>query len=165
MEKTTAEIMSKKLITVRLLDSVRKAYQIMKERQIRHLPVTDETGELIGILSDRDLQRAMTPKADLSREYDDQVEFDENFLVKDFMTWPALFVSRELPVAEVAQRMLSEKVSAFLVIDHGRMASGIVTTDDLLKLLIQLLQADPQRLKLSIDSIIHEFGINSGHWA
>jgi len=165
MDKVAGEIMSKKLVTVRLDDSVRKAYQIMQDRKIRHLPVSDGTGEIIGILSDRDLQRAMTPKTEISRDFEEAVEFDESFLVKDFMTWPVRTVSRGVLVEEVARRMLQEKVSAFLVMDPGHVASGIITTDDLLKLLIKLLQREPDRLRISLDSLMTDFGFSAGHWA
>lgn len=160
MEKVVREIMSKKLVTVSFDDSVRKAYQIMQDLKFRHLPVVDDKGMVVGILSDRDLQRAMTPTADISRSFDDEVEFNEEFLVKDFMTWPVRAVSKDVTVEEVAQRMLKEKVSAFMVMDHGgRSASGIVTTDDLLKLLVKLLQKDPERLGLSLGSIMSEFAV------
>ena len=162
MDKIAGEIMSKKLVTVRLDDSVRTAYQIMQDRRIRHLPVSDGRGEIVGILSDRDLQRAMTPKAELCRDFDDAVEFSESFLVKDFMTWPVRAVSKDVLIEEVARRMLREKVSAFLVMDHGHIAAGIVTTDDLLKLLIQLLQKEPHRLQMSLGSVLTEFGFMAG---
>ena len=159
MDKVANEIMSKSLITVKLDDSVRKAYQIMKDRRIRHLPVSDKSGEIIGILSDRDLSRAMTPSNNISKGYDDEVEFNDSFLVRDFMNWPVQTISREVPVEEVARRMLNEKISAFLVMDEGgRRTAGIVTTDDLLKLLIELLQKEPGRLRLSLDAVMTDFG-------
>lgn len=164
MEQMAGQIMTKKLVKVRYDDSVRSAYQIMRERRIRHLPVSDELGELIGILSDRDLQRAMTPKAELSRGAEEEPEFDASFRVKDFMTWPVRSVSRDVTIEEVAQRMLNEKVSAFLVMDHGRNASGILTTDDLLKVLIHLLQKEPGRLQMSLASVMDEFRFPSGSW-
>lgn len=164
MDKSAGEIMTKKLVTVRWDDSVRKSYQLMQERRIRHLPVCDAKGDVIGILSDRDLQRAMKPNSDLERSLGVEPEFDESFQAKDFMNWPVRAVARDVPVEEVTQRMLSEKVSAFVVMDHGR-ASGIVTTDDLLKLLLSLLKKEPDRLGLSLGHVLDHYSFGSGHWA
>ncbi len=149
MERNAAEVMSKRLVTVRWDDSVRKAYQLMQDRQIRHLPVCDVKGEVIGILSDRDLQRAMKPNVEIVRDFEEGVEFEESHLAKDFMTWPVRAIDGEVPVVDVAQRMLSEKVSAFIVVEH-KQAVGIVTTDDLLKLLVRLLQKEPSQLRMSL---------------
>lgn len=42
-EKFAAELMTRKLVTVRLEDSLRKCYQLMRDKGIRHLPVVDGT--------------------------------------------------------------------------------------------------------------------------
>jgi acetoin utilization protein AcuB len=155
MDKTASQIMSKKLITVRYDDSVRKAYQLMQDKKIRHLPVSDERGAVIGILSDRDLQKAMRPQQD--------VEFDDALLVKDFMSWPVRTIAKSVSVEHVTTRMLNEKVSALLVVDHAHGAAGIITTDDLLKLLLTLLQKEPGWLQMSLDSAIERFGFSSAN--
>mgnify|MGYP003348804238 CR=1 FL=1 len=51
--------MTRSLLTVRWNLSLEDAWKMMKERSIRHLPVLDAEGGLIGILSDRDVKRAM----------------------------------------------------------------------------------------------------------
>lgn len=156
-----ADVMSKKLITVRLEDSVRTAYQIMQDRKIRHLPVCDDQGTVIGILSDRDLQRAMTPNSG------EDPEFDEDFEAQDFMAWPVQTITPDVSIEAVALKMLNEKMSALLVVgsgaDHG--PKGIITTDDLLKLLVKLLQNEPERLVLKLESILDDIGFSSAHWA
>ena len=58
-EKTTEEIMSKRLVTIPMDRSMSQAQELMRQKSFRHLPVTDDSGTIIGILSDRDLQRAM----------------------------------------------------------------------------------------------------------
>ena len=165
IEPHTREIMSKKLITIRYEVSLRTAYQVMNERKIRHLPVTDEKEEIIGILSDRDLQRAMSPSREVLNYTVTDPEFDNSFQVKHFMSWPVKTVTDSDPVEEVARRMLKEKVSAFLVHDRHGLARGIVTTDDLIKLLIRLLEKDPHRIKHSLDSMMDEINFSAGNWA
>lgn len=136
MKQKPELIMSKKIITIDYKAKLEAAYEKMQERKIRHLPVTDERGTIIGILSDRDLQKAMKPsKSGLDLE----LSFDPKFEVQDFMSFPILQVHVETPVGEIVDRMLKDKVSAYLVMGEHHPV-GIVTTDDMLKLLSQMLK-------------------------
>ena len=57
LDKPISEYMSKKLITALLTDSLSKVASIMVEKWIRHLPVVDERGKVVGIISIRDVLR------------------------------------------------------------------------------------------------------------
>ncbi len=160
MTHHTSEIMSKKLWTVSSSAKIKQAYDLMSAKNIRHLPVTDVSGQIIGIISDRDIQRAMRPtkgtaKPGTTAEYgaDLTLDFDPNFEVKDFMSFPIEKVDKHSTVESVAARMLNEKISAFLVTSEGR-ASGIVTTDDMLKLLLELLRKEPTSLRRTLDGFV-----------
>jgi len=159
-EKIAGDWMSRNLVTVECGDSLRKCYELMQEHGIRHLPVTDGRGSVIGILSDRDLQRAMIRKSrtpDLIRD-DTSYSFEPDATAQEFMSWPALSVSEAMPIAEVATRMQREKLSAFLVKNARGQIHGILTTDDLLKLLVSLLERDPGGRALSLKSVMDQFG-------
>jgi CBS domain-containing protein len=133
MKKNASEAMTKKLVTVPWNHAISEAYSLMEERKIRHLPVTDKDGFVVGILSDRDVNRAMNPV---------RPGFAEGLSVADFMSWPAITVDEGISVADVAEGMVDEKVSAFLVTKDGEEVVGIVTSEDLLKLLRSLLKGD-----------------------
>lgn len=156
MTKPVQQIMSKKVVTIGLADSVRTAYQIMVDHHFRHLPVVDASGTIIGILSDRDLQRAMKPKKS-SLDVDSEIEFDSKHRVEDFMSWPVRTVSIDARVYDLTETMLNEKISALLVLGEHERAKGIVTTDDLLKFLLQLLAKDPGTLQKTLGSVFEEF--------
>ena len=81
--------------------------------------------------------------------------------IRDFMASPVRSISRDSAIEEVAQKMLNDKISAFLVMDHGKAVVGIVTTDDLLKLLVKLLQKEPGRPRIALDSVMSEFSLPS----
>jgi acetoin utilization protein AcuB len=164
MQKNTSDIMSKKLITVTGNTPLLEAYKIMNERNIRHLPVTNTEGGIIGILSDRDLQRAMQVGHRNSGIDEGTVEFKLGDQVQDFMSFPVKTVGMNNSVRDVASAMLKEKVSAYLVTDQFSQTRGIVTTDDMLKLLISLLDKDPSKLRLAIDHVIEDFAPH-GQWA
>jgi CBS-domain-containing membrane protein len=146
-EKMARDIMSKDLISVEAGDSLRKCYQLMKENGIRHLPVTHQHNEVVGILSDRDLQRAMvrvsdTPdllQSNLNPE-ESNYEFPEGAIAQDYMSWPVRTVAESQSLEATAEMMLQEKLSALLVKTSNGRIHGIITTDDLLELLVALLR-------------------------
>lgn len=157
-----ADIMTKQLLTIRFDATLSEAHGLMQGKRIRHLPVVDATGTSIGILSDRDLQRAMKPSGGLGAQ---AVEFDPAFQVKDFMSWPVLTVFEATPVYEVAERMLREKLSAYLVVDANRCALGIVTSDDMIKLLMLFLARDPSRVRLSLATVLDDLTGSRNLWS
>jgi predicted transcriptional regulator len=72
------------------------------------------------------------------RSVSETVIFDPETRVKEYMNWPVEAVDQHTKVQLVAERMVQEKISSFLV-SHGDRIVGIVTTEDLLKVLIDLL--------------------------
>lgn len=158
MNKTAQDIMSKDLITIEMDRSVVDAYQMMQRNRIRHLPVADSTGELVGILSDRDLQRCIRySREHRSSQLDIELSLDPKIKVADVMSWPAHKVSGDTEIRDVAQRMLNEKMSSLLVICPKTHRRGIITTDDLIKMLISMLDKDPSRLRTAVDSLIEDY--------
>lgn len=120
---TGKDIMTSKVFTISADSSLIEAARLMKEKNIRHLPVTNQTGSVVGIISDRDLQRAISVL--------------NQFKVEDLMSWPVYCVSESTSVKRIAEEMIAQKVSAFLVEDLNGHLKGIITTDDLLRLLIE----------------------------
>lgn len=146
---TTKHLMTSHPRVIKASDTLLKAYEIMHELQIRHLPVLDGRNKVVGILSDRDIQRAMSVKKLNAIQKD--VMLDEKLLVEDFMSWPVFTVSESTPIKKVAQEMLDQKVSAFLVEDSLENLKGIITTDDLLKYIIseEKIQQHMSSMKIS----------------
>ena len=127
---------SRDLFVVPWTASLQSAFNIMLDKKIRHLPVVHDDGSIIGILSERDLERAMTiDQADFFSARAPQAEFDPNGLVRDFMSWPVETIDESYPLKEAAQIMINKKISALLVTASG-VATGIVTTEDLLRAFI-----------------------------
>ena len=146
------DIMSSNVITINAKESMPKAYTIMHERNIRHLPVVDSSNSIVGILSDRDVQLAMTVKK--TSEFQDSISLSKELLVEDFMNWPVYVVSEDTSLRKVAEEMLAQKVSAFLVQDARGHLKGIVTTDDLIKL---FLIESPVQSETTIKSLTKHF--------
>lgn len=141
---SASELMSKHLITVRYDAKLEEALVLMQEKSVRHLPVVDDQHRMVGILSDRDLQRAMIPELLTGPEV--EFRFDSEHQVSHFMSWPVKTVSDQVLIEDIAYLMHKEKISAFVVVSSKDKDQplGIITTDDLLKLLCSLLERDPQ---------------------
>jgi CBS domain-containing protein len=117
------------------------AVDIMVERKIRHLPVVDAQGVIIGIITDRDLRNAALAPA--LEEYLSVTARRrlrgigialENLRVKNAMTCNPVTTTPDMPVTQAAALMLERHVGSLPVVDHGTLV-GIVTDRDAVKAL------------------------------
>lgn len=137
--------------------SIERANTLMKRHRIRHLPITDDGGTVIGILSDRDLARAIRSELDGDPNYPTEIlAFDPNAKVRDYMSWPVITVEATSPLLDTVRIMLREKISAVLVTQAG-VIEGILTTDDLLRVLALLLAENPSRTFGLRDALAMDF--------
>lgn len=112
---------SRSLATIPETSPASEAVVLMDERRVRHLPVTDARGDVVGMISDRDLKRS------------------RGLSVKELMSSPALTVDENASLVEVTELLLKERVSSLLVTRGKGELVGIVTTDDLLRHLAEVL--------------------------
>lgn len=114
--------------------SLSAAYAVMQRKHVRHLPVV-QAGALLGILSDRDvLARATMHKDGSLAVPDDPVALA--------MTLAPITCEPTTTVAELARIMTERKIDAVPVLNGSRMV-GLVTSTDLLFLLVGLHEARP----------------------
>jgi len=102
----------------------------MRARGFRHAPVV-EGGALVGVVSERDLVRALPHLIEsLERDADGASALAT---VRSTMTAKALTCSASDPLDQVARRMLDARVGCLVVVDDSGAAGGIVTTADALR--------------------------------
>jgi acetoin utilization protein AcuB len=109
---------------------------LMKGRGIRHLPVVDH-GNLVGIISDRDLKAAVASLL-TSAGGPDLNAVVERLTAADVMTRKVVTVAPMFSVEEAAKLMVTNKISALPVTEAGRLV-GIITETDVLHLFIRAL--------------------------
>jgi len=107
-----------------------EAHAFLRERRIRHLPVTRE-GELAGVLSDRDIKLALGP--DLGSPPERELR------VSDVYQPDCYVVDAGELLEEVAARMAERHVGSALVTRAGKLV-GIFTTTDACRALARLLR-------------------------
>ncbi len=114
--------------TVARTATLSEAHRIMREHQIRHLPVMDD-GELCGILSDRDLRLI---EAVIGAE-------PETTLVDEAMTEKPFIVTADTPLDDVVEIMGEHKYGSVVVVGRDGV-EGIFTAVDACKVLAQVLR-------------------------
>jgi CBS domain-containing membrane protein len=124
--------MTKDLVTLGRNDTLRSADDVMRLGRIRHLPVVDEDGSLVGIVSQRDLFHGGLMRA-LGYGSFAQAKALDTMVVKEAMHTEVLTTTPETPLAEAAKLMLERKVGCLVVLDAGKLA-GILTESDFVKL-------------------------------
>lgn len=130
---TVADLMTRKLITIAPNDSVEVAVQLLRRRGIRHLLVLKD-GELVGIVSDRDIKRALDPARTRKKllGIGGLYFLIEPILVREIMTRDPVTVGPGATPEAAAQVLVTERFGALPVEDDGKLI-GIVTETDLLR--------------------------------
>lgn len=112
-------------------DSLLRARTLMVEHQIRHLPVQDG-GVLVGILTDRDLKRALDPDVGLPPK--------QELFVSDVFVPEAYVVDGGEPLDAVLAHMAAHHIGSALV-TKGQKLAGILTATDACRLFSEHLRS------------------------
>jgi acetoin utilization protein AcuB len=129
--------MRQPVVTVTSETSVRAAGAVMRERQIRHLPVLGAGGRLIGIVTDRDLRQVIFDAA-IGGELGEQAERLGDVPVRDVMTWGVVTVMPDTDLRGAAALMRERRLGALPVVDAAGQVVGILTERDLIAALEEL---------------------------
>lgn len=113
-------------------ESLEAAQEMMARLGIRHLPV-QRGGELLGILSDRDINFILAQRR----------EAPENIAVKDSYTEDPYVVEPNVGLSHVVRRMADEKIGCAMVVEQDKLV-GIFTTVDACRTLAELLAEKPK---------------------
>jgi acetoin utilization protein AcuB len=141
------DVMQSKLITIDPETTLPQAMRLAAERRVRHLPVVRD-GDLIGIVSDRDLKQAMASPA-TSLEAHELNYLLNRLTVAEIMTRAVITIGAMSPIEEAARLLVQEKISALPVTAAGQLI-GIVTETDLLELLVRAMGAGSPSTRLDL---------------
>ncbi len=138
------DVMHSPVLTVDASVTLEAAYHLMLQRNIRHIPVTQE-GHLAGMITDRDIRLATSPFAVGGAKPIDTP-------VGQVMARPVITGDPLDPVEEAARVMRQRKIGALPILE-GQEIVGIVTGIDLLDALLRLtgVQKPSGRLEVCLD--------------
>jgi len=129
--------MTKDVITGTPEMSMMKASKIMKEKGIGRLPVVNEAGVLLGLVSDRDIKEASPSKATTLDMHELYYLLSEVKL-KDIMTKKVVTIKTGETVDRAAQIMLENRIGGMPVVDDQNKVVGMVTDSDVFKALVRI---------------------------
>jgi CBS-domain-containing membrane protein len=129
---TASELMTENPFVIPSSAKVSEAVRALQNLEIRHLPVVDSTGALIGMLSDRDLSSLSIPTY-VDGEWMGTIRVALDATVDTLMNSDVKSVGVETTADEIVDLLLQERIGAVTVLDaEGRLA-GIVSYVDLLR--------------------------------
>ncbi len=132
---TIRELMTGGLITVRRETPVQDARDLMTKEQVRHLPVIEPKGGLVGIVTDRDI-RLNLPSPATGLSVQEIGHLFAKLTVGQIMTSSVITIGPDRPAREAAQLMLDHKIGAVPVVDDGRLI-GILTETDIVRAFVR----------------------------
>jgi acetoin utilization protein AcuB len=131
VDSRVGDVMTRDPLTVGPDVSVRAAQNLMREKGIRHLPVVEETGRLLGILTDRDVRHAAFVPA-LAK----YIAWESRRLkfprVRDVMTWSVVTTHPDATLGQAGLTMFQRRIGSLPVVEEGRLV-GILTDSDVLR--------------------------------
>jgi CBS domain-containing membrane protein len=120
--------MTSEVATLQRNEMLSLAEQLMSLGRIRHLPVVDEEGELVGIVSQRDLFHSGLLRA-LGHGKHSAARVREMLAVKEVMTTDVITTTRDASLEEAARLMFDKKIGCLPAVENGRLV-GILTEGD-----------------------------------
>jgi len=122
--------MATTMLTVDANTSVMRATRIMKENNIRRLPVLSH-GKLVGVITDRDLKEA-SPSSTSDIDIHEMYYLLSEMKVSDVMTSNPVCMREDDTLEKAALVMLKEKISGIMVLDQEGALVGLLSETDVL---------------------------------
>ncbi len=138
------ELMRVHIVKARPEDSLRAAVDLMDLYQVTGLPVVDAAGQLIGMLTERDVMRALLPEEDANLAAQEGFEALLARLrqapvlrVEDAMSRPAVSIDERADVREAAALMLAHKLKRLPVTSGDGQVIGILSRIEVCQALLE----------------------------
>lgn len=128
--------MSREVITVDANQSLQEAVRLTKENRINSLPVLDR-GNLVGIISDRDLKKASASDA-TTLDIHELMFLVSKIKIRTVMTPSPITVHPDHTIEEAAAVLLENRISSLPVLTVAKQLVGIITRSDMFKVIISL---------------------------
>ena len=129
---TAGQVMSTYLFSVRPEDIIDLPANLMDWHQVRHVPVEDKDGRVIGLVSHRAILRIFARGEEGRRK---------DLLVRDIMREDPVTAEVETPTTELIELMRRHRVSCLPILGPNKRLVGLVTERDLMAISSRLLEA------------------------
>jgi acetoin utilization protein AcuB len=131
--------MTQKVVTIEKDAGIFDAQAKMAEHRIRHLPVVDDEGYLIGIVTDRDIRSAIPHRLLKDPGLLEEREKIKDLRIKDIMTTDVRTIKEHHTIQDALLLIQELRVGALPVVDSQGKLTGIISVRDLLRAFINVL--------------------------
>jgi CBS domain-containing protein len=128
-----ADLMTANVLTASSGDALLEAADMMAWKGVRHLPVVDDDGRLVGMVSERDLRTLLGVPAEALEHW--AGAFGRDRTIDEVMVRSVESVRPDQPLSQVIAAMISRNVGALPVVDAERRPVGIISYLDVLSAL------------------------------
>jgi len=133
------DYMTRDPLTLRDDDLLRQAVEVVMVRRIRHIPVLDGAGRLVGIVTDRDVQGTLPSPLSAAAPEEYEALLETTSLAR-IMTRDVITVAPDDLAAEAVETLLASRIDGLPVLEDGGVV-GIFTVRDALRAYLELLRA------------------------
>ncbi len=124
------------------------ALRIIHQSRFRHLPVVDEEGKAVGIVTEADLLRA-SPSSATSLSIYEMNYLLANLQIREVMSSPPITVTEDFPLEEAARTMVENRIGCLLVMRDDDLV-GVITETDIFKGFIEILSGKEASLRITL---------------
>lgn len=128
--KCVGDVMTRKTVTLSPHHGFAEAVSLMADRHFRHIVVVNSGGQILGVISDRDILRALARSNNWQKKD-----------VSQIMTRDPVTVKRETPLSAAVAKIVAKRINCLPVLDDEGKVCGILTSTDLLKAYQKLLES------------------------
>ena len=140
--------MTREPVTVTPDTSFPECFSLIREKRIRHLPVVDEKGKLVGVVARTDLLHASPSMATTLSVFEMNFVL-ANLHVREVMSSPPITVSEDAPLEEAARMMVQKKIGCLPVMRDGELA-GVITETDIFETFVEILGGEEASLRITV---------------
>ena len=120
-----SEIMTSPVFNITKDVSIQEAWHQFIEKNVHHMPVLSDSGEMIGILSDRDILKKLIIS-------DGKISGAEDKMVGDIMSTEVIAAYPTTDIRRIAEGMLENHIGSMPIVDEAGSIIGIITRSDIL---------------------------------
>jgi acetoin utilization protein AcuB len=141
--------MSSPAVTITPNTTLQDALNLMHEHRFRRLPVVDEKGKLVGIVSERDLMYASPPPATLLNGLELNHVLSK-LQIEEVMTQDVITTTPDAFIEDAARLMVENKIGGLPIVDEDNHVVGVITETDVFRAFIEMYRAGHSGLYLTL---------------
>jgi acetoin utilization protein AcuB len=135
-QELVSDWMTRNVVHIKPTTTLPKAHELMNSKNIRRLPVIDDNGRLVGIVTQGDV-RGAEPSQATSLSVWELNYLLANLCIEEIMTSDLVTVNQKATIGEAARLMLEYRISGLPVTDDEGKLVGIITESDIFRMVVR----------------------------